>query len=168
MEEVALMQELQRRLGGSAVQMHLQAIAAELLQALQADPAKPKSTFRAIPLPLYGDVLLPAIGSSWIFVLRGCLAHPPERHPNSVQRMFALAHPGRFDWWEGDRWQSRLLLPGGEGLSIPADTWHRMPAQDDDWAVVSFHTVDADQLVEIVGEPETGEVTSSRSYVPAN
>lgn len=167
MDETDLMKELQRRISSSAVKLRLEEIAAELLKELRTDPARPKSTFQAIPLSLYGTELPSGIGSSWIFVLRDGLAHPPERHPNSVQRMFALVQPGRFDWWEDGQWQSRLLLPGGEGLSIPADTWHRMPAQDDEWAVVSFHTVGPDELVEVVGEPETGEVKSTRTYVPA-
>jgi hypothetical protein len=40
-----------------------------------------------------------------------------------------------------------------------------MPAQDRDWAVASFHTAAADELVEIVGDPQSGEISTERKYV---
>lgn len=164
MAESEYMHRLSRRLTGAGVQSSLDDIAGSLLEQLRNDPAQPKSTFRSIPVALYG-ALPPDIRSSWVFALRGGLAHPPERHPNSIQRMFALNRPGRFDWWDGEQWVTHDLLPGDDGLSIPVDTWHRMPAQDEDWAVVSFHTAADDELVEIVGDPASGEVGSTRVYL---
>jgi hypothetical protein len=163
--ESELMHGLAGRLTDPAVQLSLNGTAELLLEELQRDPSRPKSTFRSIPLSLYGGALPAEIRSSWVFALRRGLAHPPERHPNSIQRMFALNQTGCFEYWDGDQWIMRELDPGDDGLSIPVDTWHRMPAQDRDWAVVSFHTAADDELVEIVGDPQRGEVGSTRNYV---
>ena len=165
MDESTFMQRLADMLADATVQRELGQIAEDLLAELKSDPAKPKSTFRSIPLALYGSALPPEIRSSWVFALRGGIAHPPERHPNSIQRMFALNRPGEFDWWDGGRWITQQLQPGGDGLSIPVDTWHRMPAQERDWAVVSFHTAADEELVEIVGDPASGAIGSTRTYL---
>ena len=163
MDESATMQRLGEHLREPRVAATLDTIGGELLTELGSDPHGPKSTFRAIPLELYGE-LPSGIRSAWLFALRKGFAHPPEYHPNSIQRMFALNRPGRFEVWDGARWITHTLEPGG-GLSIPADTWHRAPALDEDWVVASFHTAEAGELVEIVGDPGSGEVDSSRIYL---
>ena len=165
MNESELMLGLAARLADAAVQSSLDETAERLLDELHDDPAQPKSTFRPIPLSLYGGGLPNEIRSSWVFALRRGMAHPPERHPNSIQRMFALNQPGCFEYWDGNTWITRELFPRDAGLSIPIDTWHRMPAQDRDWAVASFHTAAADELVEIVGDPQSGEISTERKYV---
>jgi hypothetical protein len=164
-DEAAVMESLRRRLASSEIHDSLSAIADELLAELRADPAAPKSTFRSIPLSFYGDGVPPDIQSAWVFVLRKGLDHPPERHPNSIQRMFALNRPGRFAVWDGRCWIGSPLSPGGAGLSIPADTWHRMPAQNEEWAVASFQTAKPHELIEIVGDPDSGAVASRRAYL---
>src|SRR4051812_7410284 len=156
---------LRGRLASGEVRTSLSAVADELLADLRADPAAPKSTFRSIPLSLYGDGLPPDVQSAWVFVLRKGLDHPPERHPNSIQRMFALNRPGRFAVWDGRCWIGSRLSPGAEGLSIPVDTWHRMPAEDEEWAVASFQTAKPHDLIEIVGDPESGAVASRHAYL---
>ena len=158
------MERLGEHLKKPEVSATLGNIGDELLIELKSDHARPKSTFRAIPLELYGD-LPPEIRSAWLFALRKGFDHPPEFHPNSIQRMFALNRPGRFDVWNGKRWATHRMEPDGGGLSIPVDTWHRAPALDEDWVVASFHTVEADQLIEIVGDPMNNEVRSSRTYL---
>ena len=165
MNELELRLSLAARLSDAAVQSSLDGIAESLLAELHSDPAQPKSTFSPIPLSLYGGGLPDEIRSSWVFALHRGMAHPPERHPNSIQRMFALNQPGCFECWDSDRWITSELIPGDAGLSIPVDIWHRMPAQDRDWAVASFHTAAADELIEIVGDPHSGEIASQRVYV---
>lgn len=166
MNEPELMAGLAARLANPDVQSSLGEIARRLLDDLRAGQGRPKSAFSPIPLSLYGGGLPDEIRSSWLFALRRGMAHPPERHPNSIQRMFALNQPGCFEFWDGNAWITRELVPGDAGLSIPVDTWHRMPAQDRDWAVASFHTAAADELVEIVGDPQGGEIESERIYLP--
>jgi hypothetical protein len=164
MDESDIMRLLGERLTRPRVAEELDRTADELLVELRSDPAQAKSTFRAIRLDLYGD--LPAnIRSAWVFALRKGFAHPPERHPNSIQRMFALRASGRFELWAGRDWVTHTLHPGDSGLSIPVDTWHRSPALDEDWVVASFHTAEPDELIEIVGDPASGEVGSTRVYL---
>ena len=164
MDESETMALLGERLGEPRAAETLDRIGDELLGELAGDPDGPKSTFRAIPLDLYGE-LPTGIRSAWLFALRKGFAHPPEYHPNSIQRMFALNRTGRFEVWDGAQWITHTLHPGDAGLSIPVDTWHRSPALDEDWVVASFHTAEADELIEIVGDPASGEVDSSRVYL---
>jgi hypothetical protein len=164
MSENEIMRGLGEVLAEPAVAESLGETADELLVELRDDPAQPKSTFRAIPLDLYGS--LPAdIRSAWVFALRKGFAHPPERHPNSIQRMFALKTSGRFEVWDGVKWMTHTLHPNDAGLSISVDNWHRSPALDEDWVVASFHTCEPSDLVEIVGDPESGQVGSTRVYL---
>ncbi len=164
MDEDAIMRRLREHLAQPEVRALLDTTAREILAELRDAPAGTKSTFRAIPLELYGGDLPPDIRSAWLFALRKGFAHPPERHPNSIQRMFAWGAPGQFEVWDGE-WLRHELDPGGAGLSIAADRWHRAPALDQDWVVASFHTAEADALVEIVGDPASGEVDSKRVYL---
>jgi len=163
MNESEIMALLGERIGEPRAAETLDRIGEELLGELAGDPQGPKSTFRAIPLDLYGE-LPSGIRSAWLFALRKGFDHPPEYHPNSIQRMFALNRTGQFEVWDGERWIRHRLDPG-RGLSIPASVWHRAPALDEDWVVASFHTAEADALVEIVGDPASGEAGSSRVYL---
>jgi hypothetical protein len=165
MDDSEIMQRLKEALAWPAVTATLSATAERLLAELRDDPGHAKSTFSAVPLDVYGDDLPPGIGSAWLFALRKGFAHPPERHPESIQRMFALKSSGRFEVWQDERWVGHMLDPGGPGLSIPADAWHRAPALDEDWVVASFHTAAPDALIEIVGDPASGLVGSSRVYL---
>jgi hypothetical protein len=46
-------------------------------------------------------------------------------------------------------------------ISIPRNVWHRpVVGKDDDWAVVSFHTVVADELIE--EKPDSGSKDGTR------
>ena len=164
MSESALMQKLVERIAAPRVQAALAILADRLRRELAEDPSAPKSTFSPVDLSLYDD-LPDDIRSSWLFHLRAGLSHPAERHPNSIQRMFAFDRTGWFDWWDGTSWVSEQLSPGGAGLSIPADTWHCMPAQPNAWTVVSFHTAEPEALIEIVGDPETGGTITERQYL---
>jgi hypothetical protein len=164
-DESAVMQLLGEHLRQPNVAETLEAIGDELLAELESGPDRPKSTFRAITLDLYGELPPAGIKSAWLFALRKGFDHPPEYHPNSIQRMFALNRRGRFSTWDGAQWITHHVQPGDAGLSIPADTWHRAPALDEDWVVASFHTAAADALVEIVGDPASGAIDSSRTYL---
>ena len=125
--------------------------------------AATKAFVHSLGLDLYGE-LPPDIRSAWLFALRKGFSHPPEYHPNSIQRMFALNRTGQFEVWNGERWIRHELAPG-QGLSIPAGSWHRAPALDEHWVVASFHTAKAAELIEIVGDPASGKVGSSRVYL---
>ncbi len=136
----------------------LSRIAARVLATLARAPGEIEA-WEAVPLDVYGP-LPPGVGSSWVFALRRGVATGPERHPNSRQRMFSWSGGGDFQVHDGGRWVSHRL-PVDRGapleerwLSIPPDTWHQGVVGDEDWVVVSFHTVPKAELVEERPDPE--------------
>jgi hypothetical protein len=108
-----------------------------------------------IPLTVFGNGLPSEVRSAWVFVLRASADTGAERHPNSHQRMMAFEGSGDLQTGEPGHWQSNVLIskPGASleqrWISIPQNVWHRpVVGADVDWAVVSFHTVAADELIE--------------------
>jgi hypothetical protein len=112
-----------------------------------------------VPLGLYGAALPPEIRSSWVFVLRRRVTTGAERHPNSIQRMMSWRGHGDFQVHDGERWRSHHLVGDSAAplerrwVSIPAETWHQGVVGEQDWLVVSFHTVAADELIEERPDP---------------
>lgn len=123
-----------------------------------------------IPLDVYGSRLPEEIRSSWVFVLRHGVATGAERHPNSRQRMVSWRGAGDFQVHDGQRWRSHLMTSGPDGslverwISIPPNTWHQGVVGDADWAVVSFHTVPAGELIEERPGPDEA-ATRRRRYL---
>jgi hypothetical protein len=118
-------------------------------------------TWESIPLTHF-EVALPAgIKSSWVFVLRAGTNTGPERHPNSHQRMMSFQGSGDMQVQEGssrpkdEDWESNILISDSNApletrwISIPPNVWHQpVISEEGDWAVVSFHTVAAEELIE--------------------
>src|SRR4026208_2367913 len=112
-------------------------------------------TWEPIPLTVFGRALPPEIRSAWVFVLRAGVDTGAERHPNSHQRMMTFEGSGDLQTGEPGKWQSNVLVSRPDApleqrwISIPPNVWHR-PVIDAaaDWAVVSFHTVPAEELIE--------------------
>src|SRR5438552_1767301 len=112
-------------------------------------------TWEPIPLTVFGRALPPEIRSAWVFVLRAGADTGAERHPNSHQRMMSFEGSGDLQTGEPGQWQSNVLVSSSVAplerrwVSIPTNVWHR-PVIDAsaDWAVVSFHTVLAEELIE--------------------
>ena len=139
-----------------------------IVERVRADlAAKPDAlmAWEPIPLETFGT-LPPPIQSGWIFILRAGVDTGAERHPNSHQRMMTFAGtgdmkidakgtPNDVEAEEEIAWRSHVLVsdPGAalerRWISIPKNIWHRpvIPAGDD-WVVVSFHTVSAEELME--------------------
>src|SRR2546429_1079827 len=106
-------------------------------------------------LEVLGTTLPPQIQSVWVFVLRAGADTGAERHPNSHQRMMSFEGSGDFQTSENGKWQSNVLVSDPDAslerrwISIPMNVWHRPVINNAaDWAVVSFHTVPAEELVE--------------------
>jgi hypothetical protein len=79
----------------------------------------------------------------------------PERHANSHQRMMSFQGSGDMQTGEPGNSRSNILISDSKApleqrwISIPPNTWHRpVVSKDADWAVVSFHTVLAEELIE--------------------
>jgi hypothetical protein len=124
-------------------------------------------TWEPIPLTVFGHALPPEIRSAWVFVLRAGADTGAERHPNSHQRMMTFGGSGNMQTGEPGWWQSNVLVSDPDApleqrwISIPRNVWHRpVVGKDDDWAVVSFHTVVADELIE--EKPDSGSKDGTR------
>ena len=112
-------------------------------------------TWEPFPLDVLATTLPPEIRSAWVFVLRAGADTGAERHPNSHQRMMSFEGSGNLQTGEPGNWQSNVLVSDADApleqrwISIPTNVWHR-PVIDTaaDWAVVSFHTVPAEELIE--------------------
>jgi hypothetical protein len=157
-EEREVLRALDAAASSPAATAVLARIAEQVLATLARAPGEIEA-WEAVPLDVYGP-LPPGVGSSWVFALRRSVATGAERHPNSRQRMFSWSGGGDFQVHDGTRWAShRLSLDPGaplekRWLSIPPDTWHQGVVGDEDWVVVSFHTVPKAELVEERPDPE--------------
>lgn len=165
-DETRIMDRLADLVAAPHARRFLEGVAFALRRQLADDPDA-HSTQAALPLDIYGETLPGGIRSSWVFVLRSGIDHPGERHPNSIQRMFALDSEAAMEVWTDEGWSLRPLSPGGPGLSIPLYAWHRPARLDTVWGVVSFHTVAAEDLVEETGDPAGNETGASRHYIRA-
>ena len=128
--------------------------------------------WETVPLEIYGKDLPEFIRSSWVFILRKGSASGAERHPNSHQRVRSWRRGGDFQVRTGDEWESHDLkndfdLPiEQQWASIPVNTWHQaVVPSTGHWVVVSFHTVDAEELIE---EREEATELRQRTYTRAH
>jgi hypothetical protein len=119
--------------------------------------------WETIPLSHFSGMLPPAIGSCWVFYIRSGMPPEKHRHPNSRQITMSWRGSGDLQTATGEAWSSNVLVEGlsPRWLLIPPNVWHR-PVVDSNWAVVSFHTVSAEDLIE-----EAGEEQKTRKYVNA-
>jgi hypothetical protein len=127
-------------------------------------------SWEPIPLETFDKPLPPEIRSSWIFVLRKGTTTGAERHPNSHQRMRSYRGSADFPEIHDGEWQSHPLTsdrtrPISERwATIPPSTWHQgIVGPDENWVVVSFHTVPAEELIE--ERPGEGDTVEQKHYV---
>ena len=129
-------------------------------------------TWESLPLAIFGRALPPGIRSAWVFVLRAGADTGAERHPNSCQRMMSFEGSGDMQTGEPGQWKSNVLVSDPKALlerrwiSIPPNVWHRpLVGADADWAVVSFHTVPADELIEERPDSSRKDGTKQMKYL---
>ena len=156
--ERAILRVLDAAVSTSATSAALGLIAERVLATL-ARGAREIEAWEPVPLELYGSALPADIRSSWVFVLRRGVTTGAERHPNSRQRMVSWSGGGDFQIHDGERWRSHRLVSDPRAsleerwVSIPPDTWHQGVVGEQDWLVVSFHTVAAEELIEERPDP---------------
>jgi hypothetical protein len=164
-EEQSLLQKLDRILRFEQVRAQILPI----VERVRADLARKQDALMAwepIPLTLFSGALPAVIRSSWVFILRARANTGAERHPNSHQRMMSFkgigdmqteAEPagGAAHARSDIVWQSNILVSDPEAslerrwISIPQNVWHRaVIPKGAGWAVISFHTVPAEELIE--------------------
>jgi len=153
-EERSRLETLDMALRSESVREHICVIVARVRDELTRKKESLMS-WEPFPLQILGTTLPPEIRSGWVFVLRACTDTGAERHPNSHQRMMSFEGSGDLQTGEPGKWQSNILISDADAplevrwISIPTNVWHRpIINAETDWAVVSFHTVPAEELIE--------------------
>ena len=167
--ELEILRRLDTLVQQAAVRRDLDAIADTLEARLAAERSEPL-VWQPIPLSLYGVTRPPGIQSSWVFVLRRNSVSGAERHPNSIQRVMSYRGTADLQTRPSERWISNRLVSRPDAalpdrwLSIPAGVWHQGVMEGEDWVVVSFHTVPAEELIEERPD-QAGAGTTRRHYL---
>ena len=173
--ERKILQSLDSAVSAPGASAALAPICGRVLATLARGPREIEA-WEPVLLDLYGASLPSEIRSSWVFVLRRGVTTGAERHPNSIQRMVSWSGSGDFQVHDGERWRSHRLVSDPSAaleerwISIPPETWHQVVVGEQDWLVVSFHTVPADELVEERPDPSDPDPfhphhTRRRKYV---
>lgn len=167
-EELEVLEKLDALFGNQKVRSRIDKIVERVRTDLASHPEKDMA-WEPIPLAYYSGGLPPGIKSSWVFILRKDTVTGAERHPNSHQRMMAYSGDGDFQTRLDGPWQSNFLQSRPEvsveerWISIPPFVWHQSAAPAQDWVVVSFHTVEAEDLIEERPlDPEGSEIAQMK------
>jgi hypothetical protein len=153
-EERSRLEALDTALRSESVCEHIRSVVVRVREQL-ARRKDALMSWEPFSLGVLPTTLPPEIRSAWVFVLRAGADTGAERHPNSHQRMMSFEGSGDLQTGEHGKWQSNVLISDPDApldqrwISIPPNVWHR-PVIDAaaDWAVVSFHTVPAEELIE--------------------
>ncbi|MHC4779457.1 MAG: hypothetical protein ACYTFG_12865 [Planctomycetota bacterium] len=168
--ELDILAALDSALASPAARAWIEGTATRVEKRLAESPGAPLA-WEAVPLETYPGALPEEIRSSWVFVLRGGTNTGAERHSNSHQRMMAFRGSGDFQTRTVGPWLSHLLVDEADAsmeerwISIPPGVWHRGIVSPENWVVVSFHTVEADQLEEERPAIEESGPERRRKYV---
>jgi RimJ/RimL family protein N-acetyltransferase len=168
--ERSLLESLDRLLKSEAVRSRIAPVVERVSQKLAHDQTATMA-WEPIPLSAYGVSLPAGIQSSWVFILRAGATTGAERHPNSHQRMISYRGTGDFQTGGPGRWQSNPLVSADGArleerwISIPPNVWHQAVVPAEDWVVVSFHTVPAEELIEERPDAADPEQTRQRRYL---
>ena len=153
-EEHLRLEALDTALRPDSVREHIRSVVARVREQL-ARKKDALMSWEPFPLDVLAIRLPPEIRSGWVFVLRAGANTGAERHPNSHQRMMSFEGNGDLQTGKPGNWKSNVLVsdPGAplerRWISIPPNVWHRPVIEAArDWAVVSFHTVPAEELIE--------------------
>src|SRR5207244_11102160 len=153
-EERSRLELLDAALRSDSVREHTRSVVVRVREQL-ARRKDALMSWEPVPLDVFATTLPPEIRSAWVFVLRAGADTGAERHPNSHQRMMSFEGSGDLQTGRPGKWQSNVLVSEPDAplerrwISIQTNVWHR-PVIDAnaDWAVVSFHTVPAEELIE--------------------
>ena len=170
-EERSRLELLDAALQSGSVRDHIRSVVVRVNKALSRKKDALMS-WEPVPLRIFPTTLPPEIRSAWVFVLRAGADTGAERHPNSHQRMMSLEGSGDLQTGKPGKWHSNVLVSDPDAalerrwISIPTSVWHRPVINAAaNWAVVSFHTVPPEELVEERPDdsPEAG--TSQMTYL---
>jgi len=170
-EEHSLLEALDTALGSDNVRERIRSVVVRVREQL-ARRKDALMSWEPFPLDVLAATLPPEIRSAWVFVLRAGADTGAERHPNSHQRMMSFEGSGDLQTGEPGKWQSNVLVSRPDApleqrwISIPPNVWHR-PVIDAaaHWAVVSFHTVPAEELIEERPDDNCDTGTKQMTYL---
>jgi hypothetical protein len=168
--ERQILEMLDTAVGHDAARAAIDRIVTLVEQELARDSAA-RMAWRSIPLSAYGESLPPEIRSSWVFILRGGATTGAERHPNSHQRVMSYRGTGDLQVRTTEQWSSHQLDSDPRApflsrwASIPVNVWHQAVVSDENWVVVSFHTVEDRELIEERPEGTNWESARQRRYL---
>ena len=170
-EERSRLEALDAALRSDNVREHIRSVVVRVREELTRRKDALMS-WEPFPLEVLATRLPPEIRSAWVFVLRAGADTGAERHPNSHQRMMSFEGSGDLQTGELGNWQSNVLVSDPDAplerrwISIPTNVWHR-PVIDAsaDWAVVSFHTVPAEELIEERPDESSKAGTKQMKYL---
>lgn len=173
-DEKAILEVLDALVCHRDVRHELEVIGSRLEEKLEADQSA-LLVWEPVDLSMYRGPIPSEIRSSWVFVLRANTVSGAERHPNSIQRVMSFRGSADLQTQQteqpGETWASNHLVSRPTAaledrwLSIPTGVWHQGVMTQDNWVVVSFHTVLAQDLIEERPVSKTGE-TVQRTYIP--
>ncbi len=153
-EERSRLEALDAALRSESVREHIRSVVVRVREQL-ARRKDALMSWEPFPLDVLATTLPPEIRSAWVFVLRAGADTGAERHPNSHQRMISFEGSGDLQTGELGKWKSNVLVSDPDAplerrwILIPTNVWHRpVISAETDWAVVSFHTVPAEELIE--------------------
>ena len=153
-EERSRLEVLDAALRSETAREHIRSLVARVREQLSRRKDALMS-WEPFPLDVLAVTLPTEIRSAWVFVLRAGADTGAERHPNSHQRMRSFEGSGDLQTGKPGKWQSNVLVSDPDAplerrwISIPTNAWHRpIINAAADWAVVSFHTVPAEELIE--------------------
>jgi hypothetical protein len=152
-DESTILEMLDAAVGCESITRRIDSMIPGIVRRLRENP-EDLLAWEVVPLDWYTLPLPNGIRSSWVFLLRAHADTGAERHPNSYQRMMSYRGSGDFqtrtdaDWVScplGSERDAPLLT---KWISIPPNVWHRGIVAAEDWVVVSFHTAEAQDLIE--------------------
>ncbi len=168
--ENAVLTALDRSVGGRTVVEAIDSLVDRLERKLAAQ-SRAKMVWDTLPMSLFDPDPPGGVRSAWVFILRAGAVTGAERHPNSRQRTMSYRGAGDLQVRAGGRWRSHALSGDrgapllGRWVSIPENTWHQVVVGDRNWVVVSFHTAEAEGLIEERPHPADPGSTSRRLYL---
>src|SRR5262245_1401743 len=169
--ERSRLEALDAALRSDSVREHIRSVVARVREEL-ARRKNSLMSWEPFPLEILAAPPPPEIRSAWVFVLRAGADTGAERHPNSHQRMMSFEGSGDLQTGEPRNWQSNVLVSDFDApieqrwISIPRNVWHRpVISAESDWAVVSFHTVPAEELIEERPDDSRDEGTRQMKYL---
>ncbi len=168
--ELQLLEILDKAVQEETLKKHMEGVIQRVEKALQDAPDAMMS-WEPIPLNLYSQKLPDEIKSCWVFNLRKYKTTGAERHPNSIQRMMSYKGTGDFQTKPGETWQSNFLESDRDKdvskrwLSIPVNVWHQGVVSEQNWVVLSFHTVEVSELIEERADESNHGKMHSQKYV---